>query len=159
MRFNPSVHSGLLDYGVLGPDGIEEGVYLVSGKYLYQYMYTGDLFLRASPGNDYSALQSAGQMPRISDPAQKASVIALIRSGARKMSGKDEIATTRAKIAAMPAETTTAPVGFTAAPAAAPPPDGGNERKFYAEPWFWAATVGGTALLGYVGYTIFKKRA
>ena len=158
MRFNPSTHSGLLGYGVLGPDGIEEGVYLVNGKYLYQYMYTGDLFLRAAPGNDYTELQSTGRMPQVTDPSQNASVIALIRSVGLRMSGKDEIAATRAKIAAMPVDAAI-PTGFTAAPVSAPQRLADTGRKFYAEPWFWAATVGGTALLGYVGYTIFKKRA
>jgi len=35
----------------------------------------------------------------------------------------------------------------------APPPD-----AFYKQPWFWAASVGGTALLGYIGYTIYKAK-
>lgn len=33
------------------------------------------------------------------------------------------------------------------------PPD-----AFYKQPWFWAASVGGTALLGYIGYTIYKAK-
>lgn len=37
--------------------------------------------------------------------------------------------------------------------------DGGGEKTpFYKEPWFWAASVGGTALLGYIGYTVYKAR-
>jgi hypothetical protein len=46
------------------------------------------------------------------------------------------------------------PIGFdTLLP---PAPEG--DEKFYTQPWFWVAAVGGTGLLGYVGYTLFKSR-
>jgi hypothetical protein len=142
-------------YGVAGPDGIEEGVYEVEGKYLYQYMYNGDLFLRAAPGKDYSALQSAGGMPRITDVAQREAVISLIKSRGKKLSGKDEISAARAKISGMSeSKGDVSPVGFDAP--LPPAPEGGE--KFYTQPWFWVAAVGGTGLLGYIGYTFYKSR-
>jgi hypothetical protein len=142
-------------YGVAGPDGIEEGVYEVDGKYLYQYMYTGDLFLRTAPGKDYSDLQSAGQMPRITDPSQRASVISLIKSRGTKLAGKSAISEARSRISALSASSgSTTPIGFDAPL----PPAPGDDKKFYTEPWFWVAAVGGTGLLGYIGYTVYKSR-
>jgi hypothetical protein len=141
-------------YGVAGPDGIEEGVYEVDGKYLYQYMYTGDLFLRTAPGKDYSDLQSAGQMPRITDPSQRASVISLIKSRGTKLAGKSAISEARSRISALPASSgSTTPVGFDA-----PLPPASSGEKFYTQPWFWVAAVGGTGLLGYIGYTVYTSR-
>lgn len=144
MRFRPS--SG---YGVMGPDGLEEGVYVL-GDSLYQYMYTGDLFLRAAPGYDYSDKQSAGEMPKVEDASQKAQVIARLKSSGRRLSDKSEIASERSRISGLPS-TSVAPVGFDADTNPAP-------KKMYEEPWFWVSAVGGASLLGYIGYTIYKAR-
>jgi hypothetical protein len=138
----------------MGPDGIIEGVYEVDGKYLYQYMFSGDLFLRAAPGKDYSDLQSSGGMPKITDAAQRADVVSLIKSRGKKLAGKSEISEARSRISGLPAsQGSTQPVGFDS-----PLPPAPGEDTFYKQPWFWAAAVGGTGLLGYIGYTVYKAR-
>lgn len=152
ITFVPSAYGTSAAGTAKGPDGIVEGVYEVDGKYLYQYMYNGDLFLRAAPGKDYSDLQSSGGMPRITDAAQRAEVISLIKSRGRKLSGKSEIAEARSRISGMSASSAQ-PVGFDS-----PLPPAPEENKFYKQPWFWAASVGGTALLGYIGYTLYRTR-
>lgn len=155
MTFVPSVYGASAAGTVMGPDGIVEGVYEVDGKYLYQYMFSGDLFLRAAPGKDYSDLQSSGGMPKITDASLRADAISLIKSRGKKLAGKSEISEARARISGLPASQGSAqPVGFDN-PLPGPP---AGDEKFYTKPWFWAAAVGGTGLLGYIGYTVYKAR-
>jgi hypothetical protein len=142
--FNPSHQS----YGAASdaPSGLQEGVYLV-GDYLYSYYaISGDLFLLAEPGNDYS-----DNMKKIVDAPMREAVFAAITSNGRKVL-KDEIRSNRERIAALPAA---APITKPEEVLNPPPPGSG---AFYKQPWFWVAAVGGTALVGYAGWSFYKSR-
>ena len=132
-----------LSYGVANT--LADGVYLV-GDYLYSWFpASGDLFLRAEPGHDYS-----DNLQKIADPKMREAVLSAMAGGRKIL--KDEIRANRERIAALPPA---APLK-TPEDVANPPPPG--SAAFYKEPWFWAASVGGTALLGYIGYTVYKAR-
>ena len=140
MQFVPST------YAAADTTGLADGVYLV-GDYLYSWFPTsGDLFLRAEPGSDYS-----DNLKKIADPPMRGAVFAAMKTNGRKIL-KDEIRANRERIAALPK----APPLEKPEDVGNPPPPG--SAAFYKEPWFWAASVGGTALLGYIGYTVYKAR-
>jgi hypothetical protein len=144
LLFNPSHRS----YGAASdiPSGIQDGVYLV-GDYLYSvYPASGDLFLRAEPGSDYS-----DNMKKIVDPEMRKAVFDAMVSKGRKIL-KDEIRANRERIAALPAA---APITKPDEVLNPPPPGSG---AFYTKPWFWVAAVGGTGLLGYAGWSFYKSR-
>ena len=154
MRFVPSS-----EYGAMGPDGLETGVYVLD-NYLYQYMPSGDLLLRAEPGNDYSDRISQNDPTlKLQDPG-RAQVIAELKSRGRLLSGKDAIALERDRVSRLAPQSGT-PMGFTAdtdpenyAASFLPSAIRNNLRQ----PWFWVATIGGVGLAGYMGYTIYKSR-
>lgn len=137
MQFVPS-------YGV-SASSLPDGVYLV-GDYLYSWFpLSGDLFLRAEPGSDYT-----DNLQKITDAKMREAVFTAMSNG--KKIPKDEIRYNRERIAALPKA---APLEKPEDVGNPPPP---GSAPFYKEPWFWAASVGGTALLGYIGYTVYKAR-